>query len=393
MALDQRPLEEADLDQMWEIEREAFNVEPSHQEHWRKWERAIGPERIEGLFEDGRLVAMAGVLAFGQWFGGRVIPMGGVRAVAVRPERRGRGYATRVVRGAIDAMHRRGETISVLFPQVTRPYRNLGWEIAGAVVYRQVPTRSLAQIAVPDVTVRRASERDHEAIRACYARGAREHSGWVDRPSGRWEWFFDRFSDEQLYVAGDDGYVLYRHLPLPPTAPPDGFNLLVLELVATTAIAWRALWTLVAASAAIAPTTYFRGGGVDPLPMQLAAPDVTILRERPWMLRLVDAPAAVSARGFPDGAPCAVPLEIADPTCTWNAGRVRLVVEQGRGRLEPGGTGAVRVGIGALSALFSGHATTSLLARAGLLEGGSDGDRAALDRLFAGPLPWMFDEF
>jgi len=393
MALDQRPLEEADLDQVWEIEREAFNADPSHQEHWRKWERAIGPERLEGLFEAGRLVAMAGVLAFGQWFGGRAIPMGGVRAVAVRPERRGRGYAARVVRAAIDAMHRRGETISVLFPQVTRPYRSLGWEIAGTVVYRQVPTRSLAQVATPDVTVQRAGERDHDAIRACYARVARENNGWVDRPSGRWDWFFDRFSDDHLYVADGDGYVLYRHLPLPSNSPPDGFNLMVLELVAATATAWRALWSLVAASAAIAPTTYFRGGGVDPLAMHLGAPDVTVLRERPWMLRMVDAPGAVAARGFPDDVGCVVPLEIADGVCPWNGGRFTLVVEKARGRLEPGGPGAVRVGIGALSALFSGHATTSLLARAGLLEGGSDGDRAALDRVFAGAMPWMFDEF
>jgi predicted acetyltransferase len=116
-------------------------------------------------------------------------------------------------------------------------------------------------------------------------------------------------------------------------------------------------------------------------------------RERHWMLRLVDAPAAVAARGFADALQAQVPLEIADDVCPSNAGRWMLVVEGGRGRLERGGSGAVRLGVGALSALYSGWATTALLARTGRLDGGSEADRAAVDRVFAGPLPWMMDEF
>jgi hypothetical protein len=46
----QRPLTDADLDQAWEIEREAFNVAGTHREHWEKWERDVGPERFEGVF-------------------------------------------------------------------------------------------------------------------------------------------------------------------------------------------------------------------------------------------------------------------------------------------------------------------------------------------------------
>jgi hypothetical protein len=50
MALAQRPLADGDLDQMWEIEREAFNADPVNLEWWKKCERAIGLERLEGLF-------------------------------------------------------------------------------------------------------------------------------------------------------------------------------------------------------------------------------------------------------------------------------------------------------------------------------------------------------
>jgi predicted acetyltransferase len=111
------------------------------------------------------------------------------------------------------------------------------------------------------------------------------------------------------------------------------------------------------------------------------------------MLRLVDAPAAIAARGWPADVRAAVALDVDDEACSWNAGRWRLVVEDGAGRLERGGDGAVRLGVGALASLYTGWATTIALARTGLLDGGSAADRAALDRVFAGPVPWMMDEF
>jgi Sterol carrier protein domain len=50
-------------------------------------------------------------------------------------------------------------------------------------------------------------------------------------------------------------------------------------------------------------------------------------------------------------------------------------------------------GVGALASLYSGWSSSALLARAGLLAGGSAADRAALDAAFAGPAPWLLDEF
>lgn len=392
MGVEQRPLVEADLDQMWELEREAFNADPAHVEWWKKWERAIGLDRCEGLFRDGRLVATASTLAYAQWFGGRSVPMGGVRAVMTRTETRGRGHATRVLRASLEAMRRRGEVLSVLYPAVTRPYRNLGWEVAGTVVFRRVAPRALAAIPRGDLPVRRATAADRTTIRACYDRIARATNGWIDRPDGRWDYVFDRFSEDYFFLAGDEGYVLYRSVDEPP-AGPEGFRLLVLDLVAATAPAWRALWAMLGAASSVVPAVFLRSGPVEPLAHAIDSLDATVTRERPWMLRLVDAAGAVAARGWADDVRATVPLEIADEACPWNAGRRTLVVEGGTGRLEPGGSGAVKLGAGALAALYSGWATTARLAQTGLVEGGTDAERAALDRAFAGPLPWMIDEF
>jgi predicted acetyltransferase len=392
MPLDQRPLRDGDLDQFWELEREAFHVAPADRERWQRGERATGLDRTEGVFVDGRLAATCGVLGMGQWFGGRVVPMGGVRAVATRVEQRGRGFATRVVRASLAAMRERGEVISALYPQVMRPYRGLGWEVAGSLLFRQVSPRALAALGRPELTVRRATEADRPAIRACYEQVARETNGFVDRARGRWDWLFERLADEHWLLAGDEGYVVYRHVD-PSPAGPEGFRILVLDLIATTPAALRALWATLGDASSVVPTIYFRCGPTDPLPGMLDGLDVTMSRERHWMLRLVDAPAAMAARGFPHGERAQVPLEIADDVCPANAGRWSLVVEEGSGRLERGGTGAVQLGIGALSALYSSWATTGLLARTGRLGGGSEAERAALDRAFGGPPPWMLDEF
>jgi predicted acetyltransferase len=318
--------------------------------------------------------------------------MGGVRAVAARVEHRRRGYATRVVRASLDAMRARGEALSVLYPQVVRPYRRLGWEIAGTLLFRQVPPSVLARIAAPAVPIRRAGDVDRAAIRACYDRVARATNGFLDRPDGRWAWLFERFDEAFLFLAGNEGYVLYEHLD-PPGNGPEGFRLLVRELVATTPGALRALWAMLGTTTSVVPNLFFRSGPVEPLAALLDGNEATVARERPWMLRLVDAPAAVAARGYPAHASGDVALDVADDWCPWNAGRWRLVVERGAGRLERGGAGVVRLGIGAFAALYSGWSTTDSLARTGLLDGGSEADRATLDDAFGGPTPWMLDEF
>src|SRR5262249_22696984 len=158
-------------------------------------------------------------------------------------------------------------------------------------------------------------------------RVARDTNGWLDRPDGRWEWIFDRAND-QLFVAGDDGYLLYRVVDEPP-AGPEGVRILVFDLVATTAAARRSLGGMLARASSVVSMVSLRGGPVEPLMHAIDTLDVTVTRERPWMLRLVDASAAIAARGYADDVRVEVPLEITDAAGPWNTGRHTLVVERG----------------------------------------------------------------
>jgi GNAT superfamily N-acetyltransferase len=124
-----------------------------------------------------------------------------------------------------------------------------------------------------------------------------------------------------------------------------------------------------------------------------------------WMLRLLDAPAAIAARGFP-ATDLAVPLQITDDLRAANSGRWELTVRAGAGRLSryrtgevhapadpacPGGQAPLALGARGLAALYAGTPVATLR-RAGLAEGGSPAADAALDGAFAAT-PYMLDSF
>jgi predicted acetyltransferase len=114
-----------------------------------------------------------------------------------------------------------------------------------------------------------------------------------------------------------------------------------------------------------------------------------------WMLRVVDVPAAVSARGFPPGLSASVPLEIHDKTRPANSGHWQLAVTGGKGTLIPNESAPspapLTLGPRGLAALYAGTPVTALRL-AGLVSGGTPESDAALNAAFAAT-PYMVDDF
>lgn len=111
------------------------------------------------------------------------------------------------------------------------------------------------------------------------------------------------------------------------------------------------------------------------------------------MTRLVDAPGAVAARGFPPGLEVTVPIRIHDRRLPANDGAFVLEVQGGRGALTAGGDGRVEVDVHDLAALYTGFTSARVLARRGALAGATDADVDALAWAFDGPIPWMREYF
>jgi predicted acetyltransferase len=285
-------------------------------------------------------------------------------------------------------------------------YRSLGWEMAGHRYEAVLPARALRSMPGPELL-------DSQALKAVRRPGP-DDAAEVSAVAGRvYELARDSgpaIFDEAImrrWLAGADAYTYLA---------PDGFlayrwqrghdEIYVEQALAASAQTTAALWSVVASHSSVAGTVRAQVGPSDPFWWLLREREANVAERDSWMLRLLDAPAAIAARGFPAAASLAVPLVIADDLCPANTGRWELTVRAGAGFLSAYGTGRgassghavtheagvpLILGARGLAALYAGTPVATLR-RAGLAEGGSaDGD-AALDAAFAAT-PYMLDNF
>jgi predicted acetyltransferase len=88
-----------------------------------------------------------------------------------------------------------------------------------------------------------------------------------------------------------------------------------------------------------------------------------------------------------------VHVQLVDRLAPWNDGRFVLRIEGGEGKLSPGGTGDVHLSVNALASLYTGWASARLLQTAGLVHHAGGRELAMLDAAFAGPRPYLFDNY
>jgi predicted acetyltransferase len=371
-------------------------------------EPIVAAGRCLGAFDAGRMVGSALFLDMRQWWHGRAVPMAGVAGVKVAPEHRGRGVGRAVMTALTDLMAERGYPLSALYPATMTIYRSLGWEIAGHRHEAVLPARSLFTLPKPDdetaAAIRRPGPDDaarvlevigraHENARDCGPVTYDEATvrRWLTRPG--------RYADNDRYAyLAPDGFLGYRW-------HRGNDEIFIDRLAAVSAQTTRALWAVAASNSSVVEAVRAQVGLSDPLWWMLREQDASIAERESWMLRLLDAPAAIAARGFP-ATDLAVPLRITDDLRPANSGRWDLTVRAGEGRLSrhrtdlgsasPAGSSPSRqaplaLGARGLAALYAGTPVATLR-RAGLADGGSPEADAALDGAFAAT-PFMLDGF
>jgi predicted acetyltransferase len=295
-------------------------------------------------------------------------------------------------------------------------YRSLGWELAGSRYTAVIPARSLFGLEPPDPAladrdwsgrpaVRRAGPDDVEEVLAVIGR---VHEAARDCGPITWDAVTVRrwLTDSEIYAyLCEDGFLVYRWR--------NGNEELVVEgAEAVSAATVRAFWSQIGAHASIAEKVYARVGPADAFWWLTRERDADLDRRSMWMLRLVDAPAAIAARGFPAAVSLTVPLLIADHARPANSGRWDLTVAGGKGALTPAqlapaqaaspaslaaspaslaDPAPVALGPRGLAALYAGTPVVTLR-QAGLASGGSPEDDVALDAAFAASA-YMLDDF
>ena len=328
--IDIRPATDAELELHGALREQGYGFTPPHGAQWAQTVRDAGlAERVLAAEIDGRLVGTTSVWPLAQYFGGRAVPMGGVGSVVVVPEWRGRGICSALLGAAIAEMGERGEAISTLGPATVGVYRRAGWELAIDQHWRRVPTAALRELTPSERRERPATESDAPALRALYERHAPRQAGSIVRPDWMWESRLATRPGRYCFVVDRDGgiggYTTYSQ----SRRTRGGYDIIVDDLVADDWDTERVLWQHFAAHRAQADAVVVQGVPLDALGVHLPEQAVTTVHEHRWMLRIVDAAAAIAARGYPASVRAAVPLELDDAHVAQNSGRFVLRCEDG----------------------------------------------------------------
>lgn len=377
---------EKQLDRLMQIQRQAFitGIDMRH-----RFRDTLGREHFRVVAQGGDVSGGLAIYPTGQYFGGRRVSMAGIAAVAVAPEARGKGVGGHMMAEVVHESAAAGFAISTLYPAVYGLYQRAGYDLAGHRVEYGIQLRPWR--TTPSILPMLALQReDRPLIESVYHRAAGRNNGWLDRHEVLWGRILDPKAD-QLYIVGFgkrealEGCLLYFQ-----ERRPDGALLDIQDWICLTPEAWRrSIQYLAGCSAQLDRMSWI--GGLNDLPSRLLPePGRKVLRAMPWYLRILNIEQAIRERGWPRGQNASVDIELEDDLLEANSGPWRLIVEDGNGRAEAGGTAATRLHVRALASLYSGALSAEELA----MEGRITGDAAtlsALTRLFAGPDPWMPD--
>jgi predicted acetyltransferase len=184
------------------------------------------------------------------------------------------------------------------------------------------------------------------------------------------------------------GYLVFSHKDLGGLR----YELHVRELVALTAGASRRLLRLLADHRSMAHHAIVPAAPAEAVFMLPAEEPLEIAERMHWMMRVLDVPSALSARGYSIAVQGELHLDVRDDIMAANDGKFVLSVSGGKGEVKPGGKGTVKIDVRGLAPLFTGHLSAEELITVGLVDG-SHADLSVATSIFAGPSPWMQEMF
>jgi predicted acetyltransferase len=377
----------AQAEQLVLMAGQAFAFDPT------QWLNSLGDDGFDNmrtLTSEQGVAAGLVIHAVGQWFGGQRLASHAITALVaaahVRRQHVGHQLITRTLREARENK----VPLSVLFASTPTFYRQVGYEPAGASMFFRAPTHCLPTVT-EGAEFAPFTPAEQAPIRELYRQFASQRSGMLDRNDHFWRMQLDPYDGSRRYAYRIDfagaleGYVCFQH------ARPNN-TLVVQEALATTPRAARAALALISHHKSIAESVVFPDGPQGPLHKLISGNQA---RPEPgcqqWLLRIVDVATALEQRGYP-ALDVELQLDIADETLPENAGRYVLALHAGKAQVTRGGSGRIQLDVRALAAVFSGFCHPSEMQAAGLLRADAS-DLARLGAVFAGPSPYLQDQF
>jgi predicted acetyltransferase len=347
------------------------------------------PENVWGVFVDEALASALMCFNAEQNVRGAVKAMGGVACVASAPQFRGRGHARALMQAAFEEMRRRGTAVSMLRPFRESFYERFGYVSANADLRVTFPTEALShwlgREAAPGWTTTAGPAREVIAEIQDFWRGKAlpRYHGLIDFPEAseaEWqEWIKNKVATFASSNGDRRGFALFKK-----TGFGHHGKLEVSQFLWTEPEARDLLLQFLARHRDQTASVEIRlpyGTPFQQWLQDVSRPLHLEVFHLPWMVRVMDVPAALE--GLPAEAAGEVAVDVVDEQCDWNSGIYLLRSDGGRLAVEKiGAEPAVRMDVKALSALAYGTLPTAELARRGWLAGGEAATLELLDRWF-----------
>lgn len=407
MEIDIRTCKASELPRFLRVVETAFAHEPT-QESIDRHIKVMQPERMHGAFEGEEMVGTAGVYPFTFTVPGARIPAAGVTMVGVLPSHRRRGILTRLMRTQLDDVHARGESVAVLWASEDVIYQRYGYGMGSLQAHIDLPRDRSAFLRDEGPVGRMRILPPDEALKvlpSIYERVADKTPGMFAR-SLDW-WACHRLPDPEEGRDGGgpmwravfeldgtpEGYALYRVFSKWEMGVNTGHTF-VIEAMGTSPVATREVWRFLFGIDLMQSIRAWLLPADHPLLLSVLEPTRLHFAQGDTLwLRLVDVAAALEARSYQGSG--SVVLDVADSFCSWNAGRWRVDVDDGRARVTPTSDAAdLSLDVADLGAVYLGAFTFAALARATRIREDVSGALARADSLFATTVaPWCPEIF
>jgi predicted acetyltransferase len=363
-------------------------------------------ERLHAVFDDGRVVAGAGVFPFPLTVPAGMLPCAGVSVVGVLPTHRRRGLLRRMMDAQLDDIRERGEPIAALWASEETIYGRFGYGLASVGLHVDAERKSVSiRPDLPrDGTARLVSH--EEALAAfpkVYDRVARDRAGMVIRSRDWWETRRLDDAPERRRGAGPlvrvlferggraVGYALYRLQQEGSTPANWKKTIRVLEAFGIDSDATRDVWRYLLEIDWVDRIAAFNLPVDHPLP--LLVDRFNKLHLEVWdglWVRLVDVTAALTGRRY--AALERVTIEVtSDPRIPDNVGSWTIedgTVRRARRRAD------VRLPVDALASAYLGGFSFAQLVAAGRAVETTRGGAVRADSVFrTARAPWTGEMF
>ncbi len=332
------------------------------------------------------------------------IPVPGVTAVGVSPTHRRRGLLTTLMEHQLADFRQRGYPLAVLLASESIIYGRFGygWAQSYQALALESDRDAFRPDAPPVTGQMRLLDADEAAkvLPSVHDQARRRQPGELIRSSLTWDRHFRDPEKERdggggrMYAlhespAGDaDGWVSYRFRNFDWPAGLPSHIAEIEDLVALDREAYVALWRFALDLDLVEEVRAPQRPLDEPLRWLLADPRrlrTTEVADHLWV-RLVDVPAALSARGYGADERLVIEVRSDDPSV---AGCFVLETgpTSGSCRVAQGGENAQLVlGLADLGAIYLGGVAPSTLAAAGRVTELHAGSLGAADRAFASPV-------